>query len=263
MMDGLFSSMLDERGSALVTAILVVSVALLALVVVFWIYRLRGGRMAPGRGGRRESRLAVIDSAMIDQRRRLVLIRRDDVEHLVLIGGPADLVVESGIGAAAMPRPSPRPAATVEAASPVQKLEEPVRPAAQAAVAEEAVRPNQTGKAAAPAAAAAGQFPPERFKEPAAPSAPGPEDGAVKAGNPFDEAAFSAVLEAEIARHGPKTKIPAFAGLDQRAAERARAAIAPAEPPAASRPAPQPPQKAASLEEEMARLLGDIKPERR
>jgi hypothetical protein len=34
----------------------------------------------------------------LDGRRRLLLVRRDDVEHLLLIGGPADLVVESGIG---------------------------------------------------------------------------------------------------------------------------------------------------------------------
>src|SRR5581483_1340423 len=33
----------------------------------------------------------------VDGRRRLVLVRRDNVEHLLMIGGPADLVVEPNI----------------------------------------------------------------------------------------------------------------------------------------------------------------------
>jgi hypothetical protein len=43
-------------------------------------------------------RLEVIDHASVDGRRRLVLIRRDNVEHLIMIGGPVDVVVETGIG---------------------------------------------------------------------------------------------------------------------------------------------------------------------
>jgi hypothetical protein len=39
----------------------------------------------------------VIDAAAIDARRRLVLIRRDNVEHLLIIGGPTDVVVEQNI----------------------------------------------------------------------------------------------------------------------------------------------------------------------
>lgn len=46
-----------------------------------------------------EKRLAVMEQANIDGRRRLILIRRDNVEHLIMTGGPVDLVVESGIGA--------------------------------------------------------------------------------------------------------------------------------------------------------------------
>ena len=43
------------------------------------------------RGGKnREPRLAVLDAAAIDTKRRLVLIRRDDVEHLIMIGGPTE-----------------------------------------------------------------------------------------------------------------------------------------------------------------------------
>lgn len=45
-----------------------------------------------------EKRLEVTDQATIDGRRRLVLIRRDDVEHLIMTGGPVDVVVETNIG---------------------------------------------------------------------------------------------------------------------------------------------------------------------
>jgi hypothetical protein len=45
-----------------------------------------------------ERRLDVVEQANVDGRRRLVLIRRDDVEHLILTGGPVDVVIETGIG---------------------------------------------------------------------------------------------------------------------------------------------------------------------
>ncbi len=53
-------------------------------------------------------RISVIDTAVIDRQHRLVLVRRDSVEHLILIGGSRDMVVESNIPAAqAQPNPIP------------------------------------------------------------------------------------------------------------------------------------------------------------
>ena len=49
----------------------------------------------------RQPRLAVVDTAPIDSRRSLVIVRRDNVEHLLLIGGPTDLLVEPNISPAA------------------------------------------------------------------------------------------------------------------------------------------------------------------
>ncbi|WP_247657794.1 flagellar biosynthetic protein FliO [Aquabacter sp. L1I39] len=73
----------------------VVIVVLLGLTVV--IVRALSGR-GRGPGGRsRQARLAVMDSVPVDQKRRLILVRRDDVEHLLLIGGNRDLVVEPSI----------------------------------------------------------------------------------------------------------------------------------------------------------------------
>ena len=47
---------------------------------------------------RPETRLEVVSQASMDGRRKLVLIRRDDVEHLIMTGGPVDVVIETGIG---------------------------------------------------------------------------------------------------------------------------------------------------------------------
>lgn len=44
-----------------------------------------------------ERRLEIVDQAMVDGRRKLVMIRRDDKEHLIMTGGPVDVVIETGI----------------------------------------------------------------------------------------------------------------------------------------------------------------------
>jgi hypothetical protein len=74
-------------------------VAVLALIgLAAWLVRrFAGNRLGanPNRG--RMPRLAVIDAAAVDGRRRLVLVRRDNIEHLLMIGGPTDIVVEPNI----------------------------------------------------------------------------------------------------------------------------------------------------------------------
>lgn len=48
-------------------------------------------------GPKPERRLDVVEQSSVDGRRRLVLIRRDDVEHLIMTGGPVDVVIETNI----------------------------------------------------------------------------------------------------------------------------------------------------------------------
>lgn len=70
----------------------------LALIGLFaWAARRFGltGRLGPVMGKTR--RLRVVEVQPIDPKTRLVLLRRDDVEHLVLVGPAGGLVVESGI----------------------------------------------------------------------------------------------------------------------------------------------------------------------
>ena len=83
---------------------------LLALVFVIgligllaWLARRMGFgavRLSPafrGKGRDDRRRLAVVEVTNVDARRRLVLIRRDDTEHLVLLGVNQDLLIDSGI----------------------------------------------------------------------------------------------------------------------------------------------------------------------
>lgn len=62
-----------------------------------WLARRAGfmARATPDRGAGR--RLAVVEVASVDAKRRLVLIRRDDTEHLLLLGATHETVIEQGI----------------------------------------------------------------------------------------------------------------------------------------------------------------------
>ena len=67
--------------------------------------RFSSGRLGGASTRGRQPRLGVIDYASVDARRRLILVRRDNVEHLLMIGGPTDVVVEANIvRAVAAPR---------------------------------------------------------------------------------------------------------------------------------------------------------------
>ncbi|TCV64390.1 flagellar biosynthesis protein FliO [Neorhizobium sp. R1-B] len=98
----MFGDLLGTYGSRLVIAVVGVGVGLLLLAGVLWMIRGRNGPSPFVRGGKnRQPRLQVLDAAAVDTRRRLVLVRRDDIEHLIMIGGPTDIVIESGISTAA------------------------------------------------------------------------------------------------------------------------------------------------------------------
>ncbi len=69
-----------------------------AAVLIWLIFRLAFGRrlrMAGGRG--RQLRLGIVDAFDLDRQRQLVIVRRDNTEHLIMIGGPNDVLIESQI----------------------------------------------------------------------------------------------------------------------------------------------------------------------
>ena len=73
-------------------------IALVALTVwAFKAFVLGGGRSGTGFLRPRDRRLGLVETATIDGRRKLMLVRRDDVEHLIMTGGPVDVLIETGI----------------------------------------------------------------------------------------------------------------------------------------------------------------------
>jgi hypothetical protein len=82
---------------------------LLLIGAAAWMVRRFGVTRIDAAARGRLPRLAVIDSAAVDGRRKLVIIRRDNVEHLLMIGGPSDVVVETNIvrGTGAVTRDAP------------------------------------------------------------------------------------------------------------------------------------------------------------
>ena len=54
-------------------------------------------RLGPGAGAGVARRLAVLETLPLDARRKLVLVRRDDTEHLLLLGTDGDRLIEGGI----------------------------------------------------------------------------------------------------------------------------------------------------------------------
>lgn len=79
-------------------------VAIVVLLLIWIVLRFAlGSRVRGASGGRaRQPRLGVVDAYDLDRQRQLVLVRRDNVEHLVMIGGPNDVLIESTIIRAGM-----------------------------------------------------------------------------------------------------------------------------------------------------------------
>jgi hypothetical protein len=85
----------ENRTLAFILAAVCLLIGVALLFVLFRIVFGRGIKLPGGRG--RQQRLGLVDAFEIDRQRQLVIVRRDNVEHLIMIGGPNDVVVESTI----------------------------------------------------------------------------------------------------------------------------------------------------------------------
>lgn len=230
-------------GPGYTAAILWTFAALVLLVIVLVIVKLIrsltfGTFVAGGRN--RKTRLAVMDATAVDSQRRLVLVRRDDIEHLLLIGGPTDVVVERDIR---MSQPR-RPALT--AAEGGHEIPQAPRPQAQSQSPAPAPRPAAPAQARPPQQAqAAPAQAPAAARMPAAlpPSAP-----------PRPQVAPTAPAYASPQRPAPAApQAPArVEPIDDTLMKELQVSLEDKPQPKPTRPADP------SLDEEMARLLGEL-----
>ena len=71
---------------------------IVAALLVLLVFRLAFGRRLRMSGARgRQLRLGIVDAFDLDRQRQLVIVRRDNVEHLIMIGGPNDMLIKSQI----------------------------------------------------------------------------------------------------------------------------------------------------------------------
>lgn len=101
------TELFGESTGTVLNSAFALGIVLVLIVLGLWALKMfsrAGTTMSRGRN----RRINVVDSVMVDPRRQLLIIRRDNVEHLILTGGPQDLIVESGIPVAD-PQPARRP----------------------------------------------------------------------------------------------------------------------------------------------------------
>lgn len=133
------TTLLGGGDSPVLTAVIALGLVLVLIVLGLWVLKLffrASNRLVQGRG----RRMMVLETIQLDARRQLILVRRDEVEHVILTGGPQDVVVESGIpvdrvsqprrpGAAAStamvtPSPAPAPPQTTDMPAPSRPVSE-------------------------------------------------------------------------------------------------------------------------------------------
>jgi hypothetical protein len=93
---GLNESFFASKSLTIAAAAIAFLVAASVLSIIFRSTFRRRLRL-PRNGRARLPRLGTVDAFDLDRQRQLVIIRRDNVEHLLMIGGPNDLVIESEI----------------------------------------------------------------------------------------------------------------------------------------------------------------------
>jgi flagellar biogenesis protein FliO len=235
------------QGSPITFIVAFIVVLALIGVAAWLVRRFASSRLGANTQRGRMPRLAVIDAAAVDGRRRLVLVRRDNVEHLLMIGGPTDIVVEPNIVRAAPGRDQLPQRSNAAEPPRIARNEPPLMPRPPRQSEPVKVPPVRVERAAAP---------------PPVPQAPPAPPQAAAAGPSSAEqnlAEMAQRLEAALRRPAGEAVAPPVAPEPPAAPPRA----ARSEPPAPPAPPTKPAAEKTSfenLEDEMASLLGRPKP---
>ncbi len=91
-----FESFFASKGLTVAAAAIAFLAAASLLTIVFR-FTFRRRLRLPRNGRARLPRLGTVDAFDLDRQRQLVIVRRDNVEHLLMIGGPNDVVIEADI----------------------------------------------------------------------------------------------------------------------------------------------------------------------
>ncbi|MGH7004781.1 MAG: flagellar biosynthetic protein FliO, partial [Alphaproteobacteria bacterium] len=172
-MNAWLATVVGDTAAPIVGFVLLFALVIVLLLLVFGVLRrVTGGTFVNG-GRNRQVRLSVTDAAAVDNRRRLVLVRRDDVEHLILIGGPSDVVIEQNIRQFAKQQSRIEPAAPTiaerETKPEAAAIETPREQPAPRAAPQTQQQPPARGPAASPQPPSAPR-PPEPARQQAAPA---------------------------------------------------------------------------------------------
>jgi flagellar protein FliO/FliZ len=112
------TSLFGGSAGTLLNAAFALGIVLVLIVFGLWLLKLLT-KASEGMGRGREKRLQIIDSATVDGKRKVLILRRDNVEHVIMTGGPSDLVIETGIAVPEAPQMRRRTEAR-QAAAPAQ-----------------------------------------------------------------------------------------------------------------------------------------------
>ena len=191
-----FNSLLGEAIGTYAAIGVGLLIVIVLIIILLRILRSFSGGMF---GNKSQNRLGVIEAAAVDNKRRLVLVRRDNVEHLIMIGGTSDILVEAGINRSApAPRASQTPPAQTKpatiAAAPAPAAPKPA-PASTQSAAPQAATPG----APAPAQPAQAAVTPTQASTQQAPT-PKPVTPATRQPEP--------VVQPQQAAAAPKTTAP-------------------------------------------------------
>ncbi|KAB1076189.1 hypothetical protein [Methylobacterium planeticum] len=95
------SAFFGSDGSFVLQFAIIFLVILAVLTAIVLVVRRFSGRglslSSKGTPRGRQPRLGIVDVYELDRQRQLILLRRDNVEHLLLVGGPNDVVIERHI----------------------------------------------------------------------------------------------------------------------------------------------------------------------
>lgn len=180
-----FNSLLGEAIGTYAAIGVGLLIVIVLIIILLRILRSFSGGMF---GNKSLNRLGVIEAAAVDNKRRLVLVRRDNVEHLIMIGGTSDILVEAGINRSATasragmtPAPQAAPANIVPTHAP--KSPTPANPAPAAST---PAAPTATAPATkpAPTQSAAPQAAAPRPQAPVTPTQQAPAPKPAVAANP-------------------------------------------------------------------------------